>query len=79
MIARIQEAKTLVKRISCDYKCKFNSNLNQKWNNKTCQCDCKKYRTCTKDYNQNPSTSICESGKYLKVLLILQEVCGMKL
>ena len=51
MIARIQEAKTLVKRISCDYKCKFNSNLNQKWNNKTCQCDCKKYRTCTKDYN----------------------------
>ena len=30
--------------ISCDCKCKFNSkayNLNQKWNNKTCQCECK--------------------------------------
>ena len=34
--------------ILCDCKCKSNSatcNLNQKWNNKICQCECKKYRT----------------------------------
>ena len=40
------------------------SNLNKKWNNKTCQCECKSYRTCTKDYTGNPSTCICEYGKY---------------
>ena len=35
MIARIYEAKTLVKHIPCDFECKFNSttsNSNQKWN-----------------------------------------------
>ena len=35
-----------------DCKCKFNSpiyNSNQKWNNKTCPCECKNYRTCKKD------------------------------
>ena len=43
MITKINEAKTLVKHISCDCKCKFNSttcNSNQKWNNK-CQYECK--------------------------------------
>ena len=38
------EAKTMTKNISCDCKYKFSStiyNLNQKWNNKTCQCECK--------------------------------------
>ena len=37
--------KHLLKHISCDYKCKFNSinsNLNQKWYNDTCRCKCKK-------------------------------------
>ena len=36
MITRINEAKTLVKHISYDFKCKFKSttcNSNQKWNN----------------------------------------------
>ena len=36
MIANKNEAKTMAKHISCDYKCKFNSttcNSNQKWNN----------------------------------------------
>ena len=39
MIARINEAKTLVKHISCDCKCKFNSttcNSNKKLNNDEC-------------------------------------------
>ena len=34
-------------------KCGFNNtkcNSNQKWNNKTCQRECKNYRTCKKDY-----------------------------
>ena len=35
-------------------------------NNETCQCECKYYRTCTNDYSRNPSTCICENGKYLK-------------
>ena len=38
------EAKAVKKYISYDSKCKFNSaicNSNQKWNNKTCECECK--------------------------------------
>ena len=49
MITRINEAKTLIKHISCDCKCKFNSttfNSNQKRDNDTCQCECKKHRRC---------------------------------
>ena len=40
LITRINETKTLVKHISCDCKCKFNSttfNSNQNWNNDACQ------------------------------------------
>ena len=40
IIARLNEAKTMVKDISCDGKCKYNntsSNSNQKWINKTRQ------------------------------------------
>ena len=33
---------------------------------KKCQCECKNYRTCKKDYSWNPSTCICEIGKYLE-------------
>ena len=69
MITRIKEAKTLVKHISCDCKCKFNSttcNSNQKWNNDKCRCPCKKYCPCKKDYRSNPSACICEYSKYLK-------------
>ena len=53
MIANINESKTLVKHISYDFKCKFNSatcNSNQKWNNETCQCECDNYSMCKKDY-----------------------------
>ena len=38
------EAKAMAEHISCDCKCKCNSttyNSKQKWNNKTCQCECK--------------------------------------
>ena len=41
-------------------------NSKQKWNNKTCQCQCKNYRRCKKDYIWNPSSCICENSKYLK-------------
>ena len=67
MITRINEAKTMVKHISYDFKCKFNSitcNSNEKLNNETCQRECKNYLTCKKDYSWNPSTCICENSKY---------------
>ena len=44
MITKTDEAKTMTKHISCYCKCTFNSatcNSNQKWNNETCQYDCK--------------------------------------
>ena len=47
MITRIHEAEPLVKHISCDCKCKFNSttyNSNQKWSKHKCQCECKNIR-----------------------------------
>ena len=45
VITKINEPKTLVKHISCNCKCKFDSttcNSNQTWNNDKCQCKCKK-------------------------------------
>ena len=48
---------------------KFNSttcNSNQKWNDKTCQCECRNYYKFKKDCSWNPSTCICENSKYLK-------------
>ena len=53
MITNKNEAKTMTKHISCYCIWKFNSttwNSNRKWNNKTCQCECKNYRKCKKDY-----------------------------
>ena len=41
----------MMKHILCDCKCKINDTTcdsNKKWNNKTCQCECKNYRTCKK-------------------------------
>ena len=74
-IIRINEGNTVVKHISYDFKSKFNSttfNSNQKWKIDTCQCECKNYRTCEKDYSwnrsicENGSKCFCENGKYLK-------------
>ena len=72
MITNKNEAKPMTKHISCDCKCKFNSitcNSYQKWNNKTCQYECKNYCKCKDDYNWNPSTCICENSKYLKSIV----------
>ena len=69
MIARTNYAKTLIKHISNDCKCKFDSaicNWNLKWNNETCQCECKTNRTGKKDYGWNPITYICDNGEYFK-------------
>ena len=49
MIKNKDEANAMTEHISCDYKCKFNStgcNSKQKWNNKTCQCECKNCENC---------------------------------
>ena len=61
--------KLMAKHILYDCKCKFNSticNSRQKWNNKTCHCECENDCTCKKDYSWNPCTCICENSKYLK-------------
>ena len=72
MFTNINETRTLIKHISCDCKCQFDSttsNSNQKWNNERCQCECKNCLTCKKDYNWNSSTCICENCKYLKSII----------
>ena len=72
MITNENEARTTTKHISCDCKCKFNSttcNSNQKWNNKTCQWECKNYHKWEKDCGCNPTRCICENGKYLKIIV----------
>ena len=41
MITNKNEAKAMIKHISCSFKCKLNSatcNSNRKWNNEICQC-----------------------------------------
>ena len=50
-ITNNDEGKAMTEQISCDFKCKVNSttcNSNQKWDNKTCQCECKDYHDCEK-------------------------------
>ena len=69
MITNKDKAKVMTERISCDCKCKLNSktcNSNQKWYNKTCQCKCKIYHKCEKDYSWYPITCVCENSKCLK-------------
>ena len=71
LITRINEAKILVKHLSWNCECKFDSaacSSNQKWNNETCQCECKNYQTCKEDYS-NPIICICENGKYLGTII----------
>ena len=49
MTTKKNGAKSIAKQISCDFKCKFNSNTcnsNQKQNNEICQCEYKIYYTC---------------------------------
>ena len=68
MITGINESKKLTRHISCECKCKFDKtkcNSNQSWNNDKYRCECKIYHICEKDYIWNPTTCICENGKYL--------------
>ena len=54
MITNKNEAKQIAKYISCDCKCNFDSRTcysNQKWINKTCQCECKNYHKYENGYN----------------------------
>ena len=54
----------MLKHISCDCKCKFNSwtcNSNQKWNNEICQCECKNYHTCKNGCRWDSSTCIVDT------------------
>ena len=63
MIKNMIKAKTLVKYISCDCKCKFNSSsccLNLKWNNDKCQCECKMCCTSKRDFIWKCKTFICK-------------------
>ena len=69
MIASENEAKAMTEQISCDYKCKFISticNSKEKYNKKTCPCECKNYPKCKKGYSRNSSTCVCENSQYLK-------------
>ena len=43
IIKRINEAKTLVKHLSCNCQCKFESTA---CNSNQCQCECKNYQMC---------------------------------
>ena len=48
MITGISESKILAKHTSCQCKCKFDDrkyNLNQKWNNEKCRCECKNVKS----------------------------------
>ena len=54
MITNKDETKAMTEHILYDCKCKFNSttcNSKQKWNNNTCQCECKNYHKCEKDFS----------------------------
>ena len=71
-ITRKNESIILTKDISCKCKCKFDGrkcNLNQKWNNDKCQCECRKPHICEKYYISNPATCSCENGKYLATFI----------
>ena len=79
MTTNKHQAKAVTEHISWDCKCKFNSttcNSNQKWKNKTCQCEFKK---CERDYHWHPSICICENRKYLKSIAELQWLIVIRL
>ena len=82
MITNKNEAKAIAKQISCDCKCKLNSatfNSNKKWDNDTCHCECKSYRTCKKIIAGILANVLVIIENILKVLMILQWSSVMKL
>ena len=68
IITNKKEAKRMSKHIWCYRKCNFDSttcNSNQKWNNKTCQYECKIYRKCKSNCNWSPSACVSDTSKYI--------------
>ena len=66
MATKINESKTITKHIK--YDCEI-CNSNQKWSKDKCWCECKSPKechVCETDSTRNPSTCICENGKYLE-------------
>ena len=75
MITRINEVKTLVKHISCDFKCKFNSatfKSNQKSNTETCHVSVKIIVRAKKIMAGILAHVFVKMVRILKVLLILE-------
>ena len=73
MMTKKNEAKAKKKHIPCDCKCKSNSttcNSDQKWNDETCNCECKNYYRSKKNNSWNPGTDICENNRYLRITSI---------
>ena len=69
MITRINESKTLIKYISCDFRCKFDGekcNSKQKLNSDKGRYVFKKlikHQRCKQDYVLTPSICACECNK----------------
>ena len=78
IIAGTYQLKTLAKHISCECKWKFDETKyksNQWWDNNKCWCECKKYNISEKEYVWNPSSRICENGKYLASIMVTVITC----
>ena len=79
IITKKDEGKAMAEHISCNCKCKFNSttwNSKQKWNNKTCQYECKSANKITVGILAHLFVTIV---MIKKVLLILRWLSVMKL
>ena len=70
-MTKIDEAKTVIKHISCDSKCKFNSAAFQikRGRRRKGQCECKIYCECKTYHSWNPTTYNCKNGKYLQSII----------
>ena len=74
------EAKTMLKHISCDCECKFNSATcfsNQKWNNETCPCECKVIVHARKIIVGILAHVFLKIVSIEKILLMIQKLCVM--
>ena len=64
MILEINESKSIVKNISCNWKCRFNvkkCNVTQKWSKSRCEYkEPLKQHICKKDCIWKPSICSCE-------------------
>ena len=68
----INKSKVLTNNVSCKCKCRNNGrkfSSDQWWNNDRYWCKYKKHHVCEKVYIGNPSTFICEKGKYFSVFI----------